>query len=770
MRTLFSCKQIRRYIRFFPYLSNSLPNKRIVVSSFHSSVYYHCNLTLLKPKKIMSDFIHPNNTPVVLLSCEEAFKELADNEKLYAHYLSRASWFGGLIVLFQTSLESPLVFTLLFKLFREQPLEDIKQLALTKCGFTEDEYMALLVYTSALFSNMGNYKGCGDTKFIPDLPKEKFEKLVLLSKFGSNHQEEATRLMKLCLESMYSLKDNERRLGFPYEATTTYMSKNFLKEDEKIVKDFFKKQGMDAYNSRLFKIVDESGTITYEIRLASVLSTEDDEEKNVVKSVALNGHKFLITRGDYSKLLSLVNKNLECAKKFASNELEVKMIEKYIYSFQTGSLNAHKDGSRFWIKNKGPIVESYIGFIESYRDPSGIRGEFEGFVAMVDKPLSKKFSTLVAAAEEFIHLLPWPSTFEKDTFLKPDFTSLEVLTYSGSNIPYGICIPNYEEIRQTEGFKNVSLNNTINVKTTEKPNFLSPNDQDLLLQLKNSAFTVIVALHELLGHGSGKVFHRNKDGSFNFDVDQVINFETNQKITKWYEDGENFESVFGGFHSSYEECRADSVALYLCMVPEILKIFNYEGPEADDITYTIWLMMAWMGLEGLQTYDPPSKTWLQAHRQARYVMLQVMLEAGEDFVKIEKVKGSDGNPDLLLTLDASKIKTVGKAALGNFLRRLQLYKATADIESARKMYDGYSLVSSEAAHPFLDYRNIVMARKKPRIMFVQVNTFEEDGKVVLKNYDSTVEGMIKSWIDRFPDSSICDILEELWKKDSAYFV
>ncbi|XP_071042171.1 dipeptidyl peptidase 3 isoform X2 [Parasteatoda tepidariorum] len=718
----------------------------------------------------MSDFIYPNNTPVILLNCEEAFKELTDDEKQYAHYLSRASWFGGLIVLLQTSLESPLIFILLYKLFREQSLEEIKKLALTECDFTEDEYIALLAFASAFFANTGNYKNMGDTKFIPNLPKEKFEKLVLLSKFGSNHQQDAMSLLNRCLESIYSLKDKERRLGFPYEATTTYISNNFLKEDEEIVKNFFKKQNMDAWNSRLFKIVDESGTVTYEIRLASVLSTDDEEEKSLVNSFAVNGHKFQITRGDYSKLLKLVNENLELAMKFASNELEAKMIEKYISSFQTGSIDAHKDGSRFWIKNKGPVVETYIGFIESYRDPAGVRGEFEGFVAMVDKPLSEKFATLVTAAEEFIHLLPWPSTFEKDKFLKPDYTSLEVLTFGGSGVPAGICIPNYEEIRQTEGFKNVSLNNTINIKTTEAPNFISASDQEIVMQLRNNAFQVQVALHELLGHGSGKLFHRKKDGSFNFDIDQVINFETNQKITKWYEDGENFESVFGGFHSSYEECRADSVALYLCMVPEILKIFNYEGPEADDITYTIWLMMAWMGLEGLQTYDPPSKTWLQAHRQARYVMLQVMLEAGEDFVKIEKVKGSDGNPDLLLTLDASKIKTVGKAALGNFLRRLQLYKATADIESARKMYDGYSLVSSEAAHPFLDYRNIVMARKKPRIMFVQVNTFEEDGKVVLKNYDSTVEGMIKSWIDRFPDSSICDILEELWKKDSAYFV
>ena len=63
---------------------------------------------------------------------------------------------------------------------------------------------------------------------------------------------------------------------------------------------------------------------------------------------------------------------------------------------------------------------------------------------------------------------------------------------------------------------------------------------------------------------------------------QITDPVTGEKITTYYKPGETWGSVFGGMGPSYEECRAECVAMSLCPDFGILQIFGIgDGKEAS---------------------------------------------------------------------------------------------------------------------------------------------------------------------------------------------
>jgi dipeptidyl-peptidase-3 len=86
-----------------------------------------------------------------------------------------------------------------------------------------------------------------------------------------------------------------------------------------------------------------------------------------------------------------MNYYLQRAVEYAANDNQVEMIKNYIRHYETGDIEVHKDSQRNWIRDKGPVVETNMGWIETYIDPENARAYYEGWVAIVDKEKSKKF-------------------------------------------------------------------------------------------------------------------------------------------------------------------------------------------------------------------------------------------------------------------------------------------------------------------------------------------------------------------------------------------
>lgn len=114
----------------------------------------------------------------------------------------------------------------------------------------------------------------------------------------------------------------------------------------------------------------------------------------------------------------------------------------------------------------------------------------------------------------------------------------------------------YDDIRQTIGFKNVSLGNVLSAQApNEKITFIQEKDIALYEKLRSPAFEVQVGLHELLGHGTGKLLSELSPGEYNFDINNPpTNPLTGEPIKTWYKPGQTWGSVFGGVAASYEEC------------------------------------------------------------------------------------------------------------------------------------------------------------------------------------------------------------------------
>lgn len=311
----------------------------------------------------------------------------------------RASFSGNRIVLRQTSPEAESIYDFIIALHKAAG-GNWKGLA-EKVGVNEADLDHFLHYAAQFLGNAGNYKSFGDSKFIPRCPESVFAALASASPDAEKHY-------KATNGAIFSAdKQGLLHLGFTDDGhLTTYYpdSPTITKDEINAVAKWSADKGLLPENTRLRKTEDG----VFEILIASAKTDVPSDggdigketEFSVTEEGILSGKTIRLVYGDYAPQMVAITENIKKAAENAENETQEKMHTAYAKSFEEGSLLAFKDSQRYWIRDQGPMVECNIGFIETYRDPAGIRGEWEGFAAGELLPLCISADSPFLAAYE----------------------------------------------------------------------------------------------------------------------------------------------------------------------------------------------------------------------------------------------------------------------------------------------------------------------------------------------------------------------------------
>jgi len=137
----------------------------------------------------------------------------------------------------------------------------------------------------------------------------------------------------------------------------------------------------------------------------------------------------------------------------------------------------------------------------------------------------------------------------------------------------------YSDVKKNHGKKNFMLSNrTAAVNSHRDVPFLDAADQEIFKPLRDFCLRVMIAVHELVGHGCGKDLSETSPSTYNFDHSSPpVNPLTGDVVKSWYKVGESAKSLFGSTYAGMNECIAELVAMHLLSNEEILKIF--ELPE-----------------------------------------------------------------------------------------------------------------------------------------------------------------------------------------------
>ncbi|SEE27045.1 dipeptidyl-peptidase-3 [Tenacibaculum sp. MAR_2010_89] len=614
------------------------------------------------------------------------FKELTLKEKQLVYYLTQAGLAGRDIMWDQN--------------YRHN-LEIRNALETVNTTFKGDkkskDYVAFKTYLKRIWFSNGIHHHYSNDKLKPEFSKEYLESLL---------KETNTTLSSEALEVIFNNEDTKKVNKKAGVDNVLASAINFYSPDitSKDVEDFYAK----AYKGPEGKPI-EAGLNSKLVR----------ENGKLVEKVWKSG-------GMYGAAIDKIIYWLEKAKDVAENEKQATTLSLLIEYYKTGSLDVWDQYAISWVTSTEGNIDWINGFIEVYNDPKGYRGSYETVVQIKDFDMSKKMKVLSDNAQWFEDNSPLDPSHKKENVVGVSYKTVNVAGEAGDaspSTPIGVNLPNNNWIRQEHGSKSVSLGNIIgsynNAGGTGRLEEFAHDKEEIELEVKYGklADKLHTALHEVIGHASGKI---------------------NDGIGQPKETLKNYASTM-------EEGRADLVGLYYLMNPKLQELglvddWKKVGKAAYDGYIRNGLMTQLIRInlgDDIEEDHMVNRQWVSAWS----------FEQGKKDNVIEKVV-KNGKTYFIVN-DYAKLHEI----FGRLLKETQRIKSEGDFEAAKALVEGYGVKVDQELHkevlernsqfksaPYSGFVNPVLTPVTndegiiTDIKIMQPNSFEEQMYFYAKNY------------------------------------
>ena len=569
------------------------------------------------------------------------FEDLTLNQKKLVYYLTEAALQGRDILTDQNGK---------YNLVIRKTLEQIY--VNYKGKRTDKDFLGLEKYLKQVWFGNGIYHHYGMDKFVPEFSQKFFDsqvkklnpKSLPLAK-GESVGDFLKVIDKVIFDPTYLAKRVNQADGEDLILTSA----------TNLYEGVTQKEVEDYYNA--LKDTTDATPVSWGLNTKVV----KENGKVVEKPYKLGGL--------YSDAIIQIIVNLKRAAEFAENDAQRAYIDKLIEFYVTGSLKTFDEYSILWAEETKSDVDFINGFSESYGDPLGMTGSWEGMVNFKNRAASHRTELISGNAAYFEHNSPVDDRFKKENVKGVTAKVITAAILAGDSYPstpIGINLPNSNWIRAAHGSKSVTIEN-ITDAYDEVANGTGFNEEfaysDVEIEMMKKHLTLAdklhTDLHECLGHASGKLLPG---------VDQ---------------------DALKAYGSTLEEGRADLFALYYLADPKLVELGIFTDPDAYKAEYYKYIMN---GLMTQLTRIEPGKDIEESHMRNRKFISEWCYEKGKPDNVIEYVK-RDGKTFVKVN-DYEKLRSL----FGQLLAEVQRIKSTGDFEAGRQLVETYGVKVDPEIH------------------------------------------------------------------------